>query len=109
MAVNHVQTGDVLDYTNATGSDISSGDVVIVGTLAGVALVDIADGDSGSVAVKEVWSLPKKADEAIAQGVAVYLDSNGDITATATDNTFAGHAFAAAAASDTTIDVLLNV
>jgi predicted RecA/RadA family phage recombinase len=108
MATNHVQKGDVIDYTNGGSAAISSGDAVIIGTLVGVALVDIAVGDAGAVAVTEVWTLPKNASEAITQGAKVYLNSSGDITATSTDNTFAGVAFAAAAGADAGVDVLLN-
>lgn len=62
MATNYVSEGDVIQYTNA-GSAISAGDVVLIGTTGkktfGVALVDIANGASGSVAVEGVFTCPK--------------------------------------------------
>lgn len=109
MAQNHVQKGDVLEWTNGTGSDVASGDVVVIGTLVGVALVDIADDESGSVAIKEVWVLPKSTGNALAQGAACYLTSGGSITPTATENTYAGKVARAAASADTQVEVLLNV
>ena len=41
MATNHFQPGKVLDWTNGSGKDVISGELVTIGTLAGVALVDI--------------------------------------------------------------------
>lgn len=74
MAKNHIQPGDSLTYANGTGSAVQSGDVVVVGTQIGVALVDIADGASGAVGVSGVWELPKVAAAVIAQGEAVLWD-----------------------------------
>ena len=42
MTTNYIQDGKVIEYT--AGADISSGDVVVIGTLIGVALTDIANG-----------------------------------------------------------------
>lgn len=109
MAGNHVQKGDVLDYTNGTGSTITSGSPVVVGKLVGVALVDIVDGETGSVTIKEVWTLPKLTGNTFVQGADCYITPGGSITPTVTDNTYAGKAFTAAASADTEINVLLNV
>ena len=109
MAQNHVQKGEVLEWTNGTGSDVASGGPVVIGTLVGVALVDIADGEKGNVAIKEVWRHAKLAGNAFVQGAVCYLTPGGSITPTATDNTYAGKAADAAASADTEIDVLLNV
>jgi predicted RecA/RadA family phage recombinase len=74
MATNHVQPGKVLDYTNNTGSAISSGDVVKVGQILGVALVDIAVGESGSVQIDGVFTVPKVSAAVIAQGEGLTWD-----------------------------------
>lgn len=58
MATNYISEGKVWQYTNS-GSAISSGDVVVMGNVIGVALVDIANGATGSVAVEGVFDLPK--------------------------------------------------
>lgn len=107
MAQNHVQEGSVLQYTNSTGSAITSGTPIVVGAWVGVALGDIADGATGSVAIEEVWDLPKEA-EALTQGAVVYLTATGTITATSTDNTLAGKAFEAATSGAATVLVKLN-
>ncbi|MFD2112576.1 capsid cement protein [Thiorhodococcus fuscus] len=68
MANNYKQSGEVLDWTNATGSDVGSGSVVVVGGILGVALVDIADGARGSVQIQGVFTVPKVEAAVIAQG-----------------------------------------
>lgn len=109
MAQNHIQTGDVMPWINATGLDVAAGSVVEIGATVGVALGDIADGAAGSVAIEEVFELPKEAPLVIAQGVVVYWDSTaGVITLTATDNPVAGKAFAAAASAAVTVQVKLG-
>lgn len=92
MASNFVQPGMVIQFTNA-GSAISAGDVVVVGKVLGVALVDIANGATGSVQIEGVFTVPKVSGAVIAQGEnltwdvsAVSFDDNlatpatGDVT-----------------------------
>lgn len=74
MAKNLVRDGNTITYANATGSDIASGSVVVIGAMLGVALVDIADGASGEVAMQGVFDLPKAAAAEIAQGETVIYD-----------------------------------
>jgi len=47
MATTFVNDGNKVVWTNGTGSDVSSGDVVVISNIIGVAEVDIADGESG--------------------------------------------------------------
>ncbi len=109
MAQNHIQPGETMPYTNSTGSDIASGSPVLVGARLGVALGDIADGASGQLAMCEVWEIAKEAALVVAQGAALYWDDvNGVLTTTATDNTLAGYAFAAAVGADATVLLKLN-
>ena len=68
MANNSQQPGDVMTWTNATGSAVVSGQVVVVGKILAVALVDIANGASGSVALQGVFRVPKASAAVIAQG-----------------------------------------
>lgn len=108
MATNYVEEGKVLQYT-ASGADIASGDLVNIGNLAGVAITDIADGETGAVQIYGVFSLPK-ASGAISQGAKVYWDSaNSNVTTTASGNTIIGVAATAHISGDTTANVLLNV
>ncbi len=109
MAQNHIQQGQVMTWANGTGSAVNSGDVVEVGTLIGVALGNIADGTEGELAIAQVFELPKVAATAIDQGAAVYWDDSAGEIGVTDSNTYAGKCFAQAAASDTTVEVLLNV
>jgi predicted RecA/RadA family phage recombinase len=76
MAKNYVKDGTVLTYDN-TGAAISSGDVVVVGNLLGVAIPDIAaTSGSGTVQIVGVFDLPKVDAAVIAQGEMVIWDSS---------------------------------
>jgi predicted RecA/RadA family phage recombinase len=113
MATNYHQDGTTVHYTNATGSDIASGAPVVIGGQIGVAIVDIADGDSGAVRMEGVFALPKAAGSAIGQGDAVDFDLSegkidGDITAAAGDLLGCGVAWADAATADELVMVKLN-
>ena len=44
------KTGDIIDYT--AGSAISSGDVLSIGNLVGIAIDDIANGDTGPALIR---------------------------------------------------------
>ena len=103
MATNYVQEGSTLDYTNSTGSDIASGDVVVVGGTLAVALVDIANGDSGTVATDGVFTVPKVSGAVFSQGASLTYDvsagafddnqatpASGDITGAAARAQVAG-------------------
>ena len=109
MAQNHISRGEILDYTNAGSTTITSGSVVVVGVKVGVALTDIPAGALGSLAVNEVFALPKTSSLAIGQGVAVYWNASGGVATTSSSgNTLAGYAAKAALASDATVNVNLN-
>ena len=67
--------GSVMPYTNSTGSAIAVGAVVTLKHCIGIALVDIADGAVGSVAVDGVVrDLPKATGHAWAQGEKLVWD-----------------------------------
>ena len=72
MADNYLQRGDVIQYT--AGADITSGAVVKVGALLGVALADIANGATGPVAIRGVFTVPKVSAAEIAQGERLVWD-----------------------------------
>ncbi len=80
MATNFVQPGDVLTYTNATGAAIDAGAVVTLGALGdatlAVALVDIANGASGSVQIRGVFTVPKVSAAVFAQGESLIWDAS---------------------------------
>lgn len=109
MAVNYIQPGEVLTYTNATGSDIAAGRVVKLGatedcTLA-VALVDIANGAAGEVRRCGVFTVPKVSAAVFAQGESLIWDSSAgafdDNQAPPASGDVSGSVIAAAAGANT--------
>lgn len=115
MATNFIQTGDVITYSNS-GSAISSGDVVVMGNIIGVALVDIAaTTGTGAVAIEGVFEVPKVTAAVITQGQKVMYDVSvskfDDSLATPATGDVSGCCVAVESkgASDTTIKVKLNV
>lgn len=109
MAQNYVQEGDVLNYTNASGSTIASGTAVLIGTWLGVALADIANTATGSVAIEGVFTVPKLSTDVVTQGAILYWDNtNKRLTLTSAGNTQVGHAFAAAGNGATSVQIKLN-
>lgn len=114
MATNYVNDGQVITYSNS-GSAISSGDVVIINNIVGVALVDIANGASGSVAIEGVFTVPAVSAAVISQGEAVIWDATAEAfeddqhAAGTGDITGACVAMADSGNGDTTVMVKLNV
>lgn len=72
MSTNYVQDGAVIDHT--AGSTITSGDVVVIGNIIGVALEDIVSGEVGPVQIEGVFDLPKVDAAVIAAGEALVYD-----------------------------------
>jgi len=71
---NYVDTGHIIQYT--AGADITVGSAVVVGQQIGVALEDIANGATGSVAMNGVYNLPKVDAADINQGESVIWDAS---------------------------------
>ena len=69
MATNYVQPGDVIDWLNNGGKSVASGDPVAIGSngdaVMGIASVDIANGETGSVKLTGVFAVAK-VDAAVA-------------------------------------------
>lgn len=109
MAKNYVQEGDVIDYANASGSTITSGTPVLIGARLGVALADIANGATGSVQVEGVFTVTKLGTDTVAAGALLYWDNtNKRLTTTASGNTLAGFAVAAAGSGVITVNIKIN-
>lgn len=79
MARNYVQPGDTVNWTNGTGEDVEAGEVVVMGAAGdatlGVALVDIANGESGAVGFG-VFEVAKVDAAIITQGESLVWDSS---------------------------------
>jgi predicted RecA/RadA family phage recombinase len=107
-----VQVGESIDYTPVAA--VAAGQVVVQGSMIGVAKTPIAAGALGALAVKGVFDVVK-ANEQQALGAALYWDADGNpyggtagtgcATTTAGGNTFIGFAQAAAGATDETVRV----
>lgn len=104
---NFIQPGHVMDFenTDAAAVDITSGSVVAFDERIGVAAVDIAIGEVGSVSVAGVFELPK-GNAVLPQGKPVFWKSDK----IGTDNTGvpAGYVFDAATAADVTVSVKIG-
>lgn len=74
MANNFVQDGDVINWTNGTGSAVAAGQVVAIGQILAVALVAIAAGATGSVKTRGVFTVPKVSTAVIAAGESLLWD-----------------------------------
>ncbi|SHJ23877.1 Predicted phage recombinase, RecA/RadA family [Malonomonas rubra DSM 5091] len=105
---NYIQPGAVLTWANGTGSDVSSGDLVIIGQRVGVASVDIVDGESGSVAVDGVFEVSKEAALEVSQGDLLYCNATGGELDKTNTNTLAGYAFEDAVGAAAEVRVKLN-
>lgn len=102
---NYIQPGKALDLT--LGADVESGDIVVAGSLCGVAVTDGKSGDVIAVSVCGVFELPK-ATGSIAQGDKLYFDATAKkVTKTVTGNKFVGFSTVAVASGDTLVNVLL--
>lgn len=85
MAKNYESDGNTIQWTNGTGAAVASGQLVKVGpSMLGVALVALANGATGSVAVEGVFSgMPKVSAAVFAQGEKLIWDvsANGALGA----------------------------
>lgn len=106
---NFIQDGKTIEYKVA-GTAIKSGDVRVIGDVAGVAVTDGAVDETVVLNVTGVYELAKGAGAITQQGQKVYAAADGSgIVATAENNKAVGCAWEAADAGDTTVLVKLNV
>lgn len=109
MAIGHVAQGSVMPYTNTGGTTIAKNTVIEFGGMIGITLGDIAAGATGSLAITEVWTLPKDDALAITQGDQLYWDASNDEVDTTDTNIPCGKAYATAAEAATEVQVILNL
>ena len=94
---NFIEAGDQLTVPAPTGG-VTSGDLVIIGSLVGVAGSTAAVGVNVAVKTKGVFELPKVSAQAWTVGVPVYWDSTAkNATTVSASNTLIGYATEAAA------------
>lgn len=100
------RNGDKLDYKCPAA--VAAGDIVVVGTVCGVAEAAGIAGQLIALTVGGVFSFETDA-AAIDQGARVYLKDDGTVTATQGSNTYLGIAWSAApATAGATVDVKIN-
>lgn len=105
---NFIQSGSIV--TVDAPAAVSSGDLVLVGSLFGVASTDAASGAPVEIATEGVFTLPKTSAQAWTVGALIYWNAAaGEATTTASGNTLIGHAVAAAANPSATGTVRLSL
>ena len=106
MKARYIQRGDSIDYTST--SDIAAGDIVKVGSLVGVAKLDIKAGELGTLALVGVYELEGNG-TAIEAGAVVSVDpTTGKVCADGASGAVKfGHAVQSAAATDASVLVRL--
>jgi predicted RecA/RadA family phage recombinase len=104
---NMIQPGEILVLT--APYDRSSGQGALIGSIFGIAQVDVLSGSDAAFAVEGVFDI-SKASGAVTQGVKLYWDNTAkNVTTTSTSNTLIGVATAAAASGDSTARVRLGI
>lgn len=104
---NYVQPGNTLTLTAPAA--VSSGDVVLVGAIIGVANGDAGNGDPVDLDTVGVFTLPKTAALAINAGDVVYWDAtNSVVNKTASGNTKLGVATESVPNPSAAVSVRLN-
>lgn len=107
MKARYVQRGESIDFIPA--SDVAAGDIVKVGSLVGVAKLDIKAGELGALALTGVYEVAKATGLAIAPGMEVGWNpaTKQAVEAGASGSVKLGHAVALAAAGDALVYVRL--
>ena len=106
MKARYVQRGESIDFTST--SDIAAGDIIKVGSLVGVAKLDIKVGELGALALVGVYEVEGNG-TAIEAGAVVSVDpTTGKVCAEGASGAVKfGHAVQSAAATDATVLVRL--
>jgi len=107
MSKNYIQEGNVLPHLAA--AVIASGAVVLMGKRIGIAVGDMAIGETGSVSMEGVFTVAKLSTDVVGQGDLLYWDAaNSRMTTTAGALTLAGYAAAPAGSGVTTVEININ-
>ena len=107
MKARYVQRGESIDFTPT--ADVAAGDIIKVGSLVGVAKLDIKAGELGALALCGVYEIATNG-TAIEAGAVVFVDpATGKVCAECASGAVKfGHAVAAAAAADTLVLIRLE-
>jgi predicted RecA/RadA family phage recombinase len=105
---NFVQAGKTVTVT--APADVTSGDLVVVGSIVGVAAFTAASGADVEVDTEGVFTLPKVTTDVVSQGAKLYWDGTAKkltVTAGTGSKPLVGLARAAAGNGATTVDCRL--
>lgn len=106
---NKVQEGKIVSWTNDSGDDVASGDIVIINGRVGVAAADIPDGETGSVEFEGVFECPKSTAVTIEAGDPLYVKGTGSLSNVRPGGgSYAGRATEAKASAATTVSIRLG-
>ena len=108
----YVESGEVLDITNATGADVAAGTAFLCGKLLVVPLNALASTATGPCMTEGVFTLAKNTGTGTgaSQGEHAYWDASAKkLTAVSTSNTLVGKFAYTAADGDATAKILINV
>jgi len=106
---NFVQKGDTLTVT--APAEVTSGSLVVVGSLIGVAAFDAASGADVEIKTTGVFTLPKTTTDVVTQGAALYWNASTEkltITPGTDSKPLVGLATTAAGSGATTVNCLLT-
>ena len=111
MSARFVQDGKSIDYTPAAA--VTAGDVVVQGDLIGIANLDIAANQLGTLAIEGVFDFPKATGTStgIAAGAVCYWDVADQQAKTDSEtgaNKKLGKCIRAAVDADTTVRIKLD-
>lgn len=109
MAKTFIQPGDTVTLTAPAVTGCKSGDLIVVGALAGVAAYDAAAGDPVEVTLTGVWELPKASGQ-VNEGAAVWWSTTTSdvVNASGAGLYPIGAAVAGAGTNDATVRVRLS-
>ena len=109
MAKNKISEGKVWDHV-VVGSAVSSGDMVLMDEVVGIAQTDGAVGETIAVDVSGEYEVAKNSGDTPGIGDALYYRAAGpDATTTASTNKLIGYCTKIAAGGDATVRVRLKL
>jgi predicted RecA/RadA family phage recombinase len=102
-----MQDGHSIDYTPS--SDVLSGDVIVLGSLIGIATRPIPANTMGALAITGVFRIAKLSTDEVTTGAVLYWDdTNKYVTLNASGTTRIGLAVADSPSGQASADVLIN-
>ena len=109
IQTGYTYIGDSVPYTNDTGAELALHAGVMIGNLLGILANKIANGESCTAAIKQVFSVNKTVDEEWGKGDTLHFNEATRALTIDPEHPLAGCAHTDAAAADLYAQVNLNV